>query len=208
MRTPCILLHLVKPQSPLGLGARSFRLRPPRRFHRRRLLSNRSLRGGASVLEHCRTCGTRGLLYPLDKHVFARLCTDSDEFQLEDVTCHSRLRLPEHLVAAVTTGLVVSARGVATREGDFQVQRQFGSFPEWALRRAASQLLVLEVKHFVLFGGAFPDEGVLKSQTGVYCQRLTCGSRNFRPCRCGDASACCGGRGQLNILRQGCCFSF
>ena len=33
-----------------------------------------------------------------------------------------RVQLPEHLlVAAVTTGLVVSARGVSTREGDFQV---------------------------------------------------------------------------------------
>ena len=46
---------------------------------------------------------------------FARHGTDNDEFYLEDVTCRVHLQLPEHLVAAVTTGLVVSARGVTTR---------------------------------------------------------------------------------------------
>ena len=57
----------------------------------------------------------------LIKQVFARLCTDSDKFYLEDVTCRGRLQLSEHLVAWVTTGLVVSAQGVATREGDVRV---------------------------------------------------------------------------------------
>ena len=42
-------------------------------------------------------------------------------FHLEDVTCRVRVQLPEHLVAAVTTGLVVSARGVPTCEGDIRV---------------------------------------------------------------------------------------
>ena len=51
-----------------------------------------------------------------------------------DVTCHVRVQLLEHLVAVVTAGLAVSARGVPTREGDFQVQRQIDSCPEWALR--------------------------------------------------------------------------
>ena len=61
---------------------------------------------------------------------------------MDDVSCRVRVQLPEHVMAAVTTGLVVSARGVSKREGDFQVQRQIVCFPEWALRRAASQLLV------------------------------------------------------------------
>ena len=84
-------------------------------------------------------------------HVRAQLGRDSDEPHLKDVTCRVRVELPEHFVAAVTTGLVVSARGVSTREGDFQVQRQIVSFPEWALRRAASQLLVFggETSRFV-----------------------------------------------------------
>ena len=69
---------------------------------------------------------------------------------MEDVTCRVRVQLPEHLEAAVTTGLVVSARSVSTREGDFQAQRQIVSFFEWALRRAASQLLVLAVEHFLM----------------------------------------------------------
>ena len=66
--------------------------------------------------------------HPLDKHVVTRHCSDSDEFYVEDVTYHGRVQLPEHLVAAVKTGLVVSARGVSTCEGDFQVQRQMGFF--------------------------------------------------------------------------------
>ena len=41
-------------------------------------------------------------LHPLDMHVFARLCTDSDEFYLEDVTCRVRLQLLEHPVAALS----------------------------------------------------------------------------------------------------------
>ena len=80
-------------------------------------------------------------LHALDKHLFARLCTDSDEFYFEDVTCRVRSQLREHLVAAVPTGLVLSARGVATREDDFQVQRQIDSFPE-SQRQIASHLLV------------------------------------------------------------------
>ena len=46
---------------------------------------------------------------------------DNDEFYLKDVTCRVRLQLPEHLVAVVSTGLDVSARGVATRECDIGV---------------------------------------------------------------------------------------
>lgn len=171
----------------------------------------RSLRGRASVLEHFRTCGMRGL-HPLDKHGFARLCTDSDEFYLEDVTCRVRLQLPEHLVAAATTGLVVSARGVATSEGDFQVaglclaqtpilltspvkspelspgvgflalvsglaigsavgdSRSRDRLIHFLSGRCVERhlnYLSLAVKHLVLCGGTFPDEGVLRSQTGV-----------------------------------------
>ena len=36
-------------------------------------------------------------------------------------TCRVLLQFPEHLVAAVATGCVVSARGSATREGDIRV---------------------------------------------------------------------------------------
>ena len=49
---------------------------------------------------------------------------------MEDVGCGVRVQLPEHFETTVTSGLVVSARGVSTRESDFQVQRQFVSFPE------------------------------------------------------------------------------
>ena len=79
-----------------------------------------------------------------------------------------RVQLPEHLlVAAVTTGLVVSARGVSTREGDFQVQGQIVSFLSGRCVERHLNFLSLAVKHLVLCRGTFPDEGVLKSQTRV-----------------------------------------
>ena len=49
-------------------------------------------------------------------------------------------------MAALTTGLVVSARGVPTREGEVPVQRQFFSFPEW-------RFVELHLNYFVSGGG-------------------------------------------------------
>ena len=66
---------------------------------------------------------------------FARYGIDNDEFCLEDVNrrvCRVRLQFPEHPVTALSTGLVVSARGVPTYESEVRVQRQNVSFPWWA----------------------------------------------------------------------------
>jgi DNA polymerase delta subunit 2 len=49
------------------------------------------------------------------------MCTDTDEFFLEDRTLRVKLLLPEHLGARLATGLVVAVRGHATLRGEFRV---------------------------------------------------------------------------------------
>ena len=87
------------------------------------------------------------------KHVVTRLCTDSDEFYVED--------LMYHLVVAVATGLVVSARGVSTCEGDFQAQRRIDSFLSGRCVERHLKYLSWVLKHLVPGRGTFLDEGVL-----------------------------------------------
>ena len=110
-----------------------------------------------------------------------------------DVTCCARLQSgsPEHPVAALTTGLFVSARGVATCEGDIRVSGMClaqtpiplaGPFKstELSLSRFRDSLILfligrcverhlnylsMAVKHLVPGQGTFPDEGVLRTTT-------------------------------------------
>ena len=103
----------------------------------------------------------------MDKHVYARLCTDSYDFYSENVTCRVHLQLLGHLVAAVPTALVVSARGVATVRVIVKSRDTLIHFPSGRCVERHLNYLFLAVKHLVLCAATFPDEDFLKSQTGV-----------------------------------------